>query len=200
MDDVKLLDNKCVIVFSQKHKTTKPGSHTELEEILEFRDNVKLCPVQHLRIDLEQTQSRRKGKQLFISYSKPFISYSKPHAPVGKQTFARWIKTVLASAGVDTEKYKAHSTHSASCSAGQKRACPYRPFSKLAAGPAKQCLRSFISKKSDQILAKFYWMAFFTIKSENVLIYLFHLTGLLVTARLSSEVSRDFVVTQSRNE
>ena len=66
VDDVKLLDNKCVIVFSQKQKTTKPGSHTEPAEILEFRDNAKLCPMQHLRIYLEQTQSRRKGKQLFI--------------------------------------------------------------------------------------------------------------------------------------
>ena len=45
-----------MIVFSQKHKTTKPGSETEPAEILEFRDIAKLCPVKHLKIHVEQTQ------------------------------------------------------------------------------------------------------------------------------------------------
>ena len=56
---------KNVIIFSQKHKTTKLGSHTESVKILEFRDNAKLCPVKHLKIYLQQTSSRRKGKQPF---------------------------------------------------------------------------------------------------------------------------------------
>ena len=54
-EDVKTFSPKNVIIFSQKHKTTKPGSHTESVKILEFRDNAKLCPVKHLKIYLEQT-------------------------------------------------------------------------------------------------------------------------------------------------
>ena len=55
VEDVKTFPPQNVIIFSQKHKTTKPGSHTESVKILEFRDNAKLCPVKHLKIYLEQT-------------------------------------------------------------------------------------------------------------------------------------------------
>ena len=34
----------------------------------------------------------------------------KPHSPVGRQKNSRWIKSVLASAGVDMDIYSAHST------------------------------------------------------------------------------------------
>ena len=52
----KTKNKLCMIVFSQKHKATKPGSETGPAEILEFRDIAKLCPVKHLKIHFEQTQ------------------------------------------------------------------------------------------------------------------------------------------------
>lgn len=137
VDDIRVFDQKCVIVFSSKHKTTKPGFHTEPAEILEFTDNEKLCPVRHLKKYLTVTKPLRKGKQLFISYSKP-------HCAVGKQTFSRWIKAVLRSAGIDTKKYTAHSTRSASCSAAEKRGVPFKTI--LKAG----------SWASDRVFVKFY--------------------------------------------
>ena len=52
------------------------------------------CPAAHLKEYLDKTNELRKGGQLFIGYVKPRV-------PVGRQTFSRWIKSVLASAGID---------------------------------------------------------------------------------------------------
>ena len=42
---------------------------------------------------------------------------NKPHKPISPSTIARWLKTILSKAGVDTEIFKAHSVQSASTSA-----------------------------------------------------------------------------------
>jgi hypothetical protein len=39
-----------------------------------------------------------------------------PHNPVKTGTIANWLKKVMTAAGIDTEKYKAHSTRAASTS------------------------------------------------------------------------------------
>ena len=44
------------------------------------------------------------------------ISYHRPHKPVQSCTIARWIKSLLGSAGIDTSIFKGHSTRSASTS------------------------------------------------------------------------------------
>lgn len=114
LDDVRLFSNKCVLWFSDKHKHTKPGVHTEPAEIFEFVQNRKLCLMDHLRVYLEKTEKLRKGRELFISYQKP-------HAPISRNSFARWVKEMLRQAGVDTDSYSSHSTRSASCSAAAKQ-------------------------------------------------------------------------------
>jgi len=40
----------------------------------------------------------------------------RPHRAVAPSTVARWIKTFLGSAGIDTDKFKAHSIRGASAS------------------------------------------------------------------------------------
>ena len=71
MNDVKMEENKCVIIFSQKQKTSRPGSHPEPAEMRSFPINSNLCPVAHLRHYLSKTKKLRKGNQLFVSYMKP---------------------------------------------------------------------------------------------------------------------------------
>ena len=46
-----------------------------------------------------------------------FIGISKPHAPVQACTIARWVKTVLKEAGINTDIFSVHSTRRASTSA-----------------------------------------------------------------------------------
>ena len=83
----KMEENKfsCCCFLSQKQKPTRPGPHPEPAEIRTFPDNIRLCPIAHLKHHVSKTKKRRKCNQLFISYTKP-------HLPVGRQTFSRWIK------------------------------------------------------------------------------------------------------------
>ena len=48
-----------------------------------------------------------------------FISYVKPHKPVTSATIARWVKTVLSLAGIDSV-FTVHSTRGASASAAAR--------------------------------------------------------------------------------
>ena len=73
-----------------------------------------LCAVSALRCYLERTKTIRKNeKQLFISFLKP-------HKKVAKATISRWLKKVLADAGIDVSKFRAHSTRAASVSKFKK--------------------------------------------------------------------------------
>ena len=125
--------NKCVIVFSSKHKQTKPGAHTEPAEIPAFTQNPKICLVSHLHAYLKQTEPLRKGQELLISFNKP-------HAPVARGTFSRWVKTMLAAAGVDTVHYGPHTTRAASCSAAANRGASLTSILKAAGCRRKQHL------------------------------------------------------------
>ena len=50
VNDVKMEENKSVLLFfSQKQKTTRPGSHPEPAEKRTFPDNIRLCPIAHLK-------------------------------------------------------------------------------------------------------------------------------------------------------
>lgn len=45
-----------------------------------------------------------------------FISYRKPHGKVGPSTISRWVKTMMAMAGIKVDTYRPHSVRAASTS------------------------------------------------------------------------------------
>ena len=112
VNDIIRKEDNYTLIFSDKHKTTRPGFHTAPVTLFSF-DNSKLCIVKHLDAYLKLTKDLRKGNDLFISTQKP-------HAAVTRNTFSRWIKTALSNAGVDTAVFSPHSTRSASTSAANK--------------------------------------------------------------------------------
>ena len=108
---------QCRIVFSDIHKTSKPSAHTVPSEILAYNANPKLCLVRHLDNYIKKIDKHRVSGD-----SSLFISYAKPFGPVSRNTFSRWVKAVLAEAGIDTGRYSGHSTRAAACSAVAERA------------------------------------------------------------------------------
>ena len=44
------------------------------------------------------------------------LGFQKPHDEISSPTIARWIKTILKDAGIDTKVFQAHSSRSASTS------------------------------------------------------------------------------------
>ena len=99
VSDFRFSSHKCVFVFSEKHKHTKPGVQTEPATILEFPDNHKLCLVKHVYEYFNRTRSLQQDIKLFISCAKP-------HDPVSRDRFSRWVKLVLDDSGTDTSRFK----------------------------------------------------------------------------------------------
>ena len=69
-----------------------------------FPPDRRLCIIKVLKEYLHRTEKLRGGERQLL------ISYVKPHNKVTKATISRWIKDTLSRAGVDTVKFKAHST------------------------------------------------------------------------------------------
>ena len=92
-------------------KQARAGATIKEYFIPQFEENTNICPVTTLREYCSRTRKHRpEGKNLFLTTTKPFH-------PASTATIARWIKSTLTSAGVDTSIFCAHSTRSASTSA-----------------------------------------------------------------------------------
>ena len=80
-----------------------------------FPSNSRLCPQQTLRAYEQRTESFRTGGN--EEQTRLFLAVVRPHKPVCSSTLARWLKSLLDKAGIDTSIFKAHSTRSATASA-----------------------------------------------------------------------------------
>ena len=104
--------NNCYTFQIVNHlKQSGPGVKNPLVELRPFKDET-LCVVTTLKEHLTRTQSLRGSEsQLFISYNRPQFKR------VSKDTISRWVKLVLTDSGIDTSRFKPHSTRAASTSA-----------------------------------------------------------------------------------
>ena len=137
-EDVRLKDDKCVLVFSAVLKQTKPGSHLQPLELEAF-ENKNLCIVAPLRQYLKVTEALRKGKRLFISFVKP-------NSEVSRDTIFGLIETVLKLSGVDISRFSAHSSRVASTSAAFNRDVPIDCMMKAAGWSNQNTLMKFFCK------------------------------------------------------
>lgn len=105
---MELTTDKCIFHITDKVKQTRIRTYIPPPSFVAYRKDKKLCIISHLQEYLKRTTPFRKdSKQLLLSYVKP-------HGPVRKDTISRWCKSVLSSAGIDTSKFKGHSTRAAS--------------------------------------------------------------------------------------
>ena len=143
---IQLLDINCMsqtettytFVITQNVKQSRPGTKQPVIKLEPYSTDERLCVVTLLREYLSRTASLRGN------HSQLFISYVKPFNPVSRDTISRWVKTVMQQAGIDTAKFKPHSTRAASTSAAKRNAVPLENI--LAAA----------GWKSDCVFAKYY--------------------------------------------
>jgi integrase len=69
----------------------------------------EVCVYRTLEHYLDRTAAIRRSNKLFVSVVKP-------HDKISTNTLSRWIKTLLTLSGIDTTKFKAHSTRAACAS------------------------------------------------------------------------------------
>ena len=111
----RMLCKQTSITFRMKVllKHNQLGQPLDAVTLFAYPKNKKLCVVRTITRYLERTKDIRKGNtQLLLSYIAPF-------APISRATLARWTLVALNLAGIDTNKYKAHSTRGASASAAR---------------------------------------------------------------------------------
>ena len=99
------------VVFKSTHlsKQSRPSHHQADFFFPSFQTDSCLCPVKTLKVYEQKTSAFRTNcKENFL-----FRSFIGKHGPVSASTIARWIKSCLHKAGIDTSKFQAHFTRAA---------------------------------------------------------------------------------------
>ena len=135
-----LTANKCVFTIDTPLKTTRPGKHLSRIEFLAYEPDQNLCVVQHLQAYIDRTSHLRGETDQLL------IGYHKPHKPVSTNTIARWLKNVMAKAGIDTCVYKAHSTRAAATSAAKGKQVPIDTILSTAGWSSESTFARFYDK------------------------------------------------------
>ena len=96
------------------------------------------CVINCLNDYLKRTKPYRgRTSQLFLSTQKPFQG-------VSRDTISRWLKLVLDMAGIDTTRFTAHSTRTASTSYAKAKGLP------------SHVIMAAADRHSESTFAKFY--------------------------------------------
>jgi integrase len=140
LNGIKHLDNQITFEINTLLKTSKPGKHIKPLVFKAYPVGMLLCVVTSLEQYLLKTSVVRDGN------NELWLSFNKPHKPVSKDTIARWIKTVMGKAGIDTSCYAAHSTRSASTSAASSTKLPIDIIMKAAGWSSETTFQRFYNK------------------------------------------------------
>lgn len=97
--------------LTKTSKVCKP--HVDVS-FTSYPHDALLCVINVLRTYLQRTKPVRGTER------RLFLSYVQPYKAVGSETIGRWIKGTLKAAGINTDKFTAHSTRSAACSTAFK--------------------------------------------------------------------------------
>ena len=139
LDDLSLSD---VAIFRMKKllKHNRVGDPLDTVKLRPFSHCKKLCVVRALKAYLCKTQ-------FFRSYSALLLSYIRPYKPISRDTLSRWTLSILSMAGIDTSRYKSHSTRGASTSAAKRLGVPINTIMKQASWRSVQSFAKFYDKR-----------------------------------------------------
>ena len=140
LSSMEMADNTCRFHITEHIKTSKPGASAPIILIKQYPNNAKICPLRTLRDYLSRTNLLRGG------VSQLFISFQKPYKPVTRQTISRGVNTVMTDAGLDTTRFRPHSTRAASTSKAHKKATPIDVIMSTAGWAKASTFQKFYNK------------------------------------------------------
>ena len=143
---VKDLEISEIVVFKMTKllKHNRKGDPLDSIILRPFDSCYRLCVVRTLKEYLEKTKPLRKGQQQLL------VSYMAPYKAISRDTLARWTVKTLDLAGIDTSKYKGHSTRGASASAARKLGVPINLILKQAGWKNEFSFARYYDKNIDQ--------------------------------------------------
>ena len=139
IDDLVMGD---VVIFRMKKllKHNRLGDPLDSIVLRPYSQCNDLCVVRALKMYLKRTQFIR-------SYSSLLLSFVRPYKPISRDTLSRWTLCIMKLAGLDTDKYKSHSTRGASTSAAKRLGVPINIIMKQASWRSVSSFAKFYDKK-----------------------------------------------------
>ena len=125
-------------------KQSRQGRAKESFYFPSFQGNTILCPVNALTVYLGKT------RQLRGSENRLFISFIKPHKAITCSSNARWLRTVLEEAGIDSAIFGAYSTRGASALAAVRGGVTLEDILKAANWSSESVFQRFYHKEVNQ--------------------------------------------------
>uniref|UniRef100_A0A1Y1LFP4 Tyr recombinase domain-containing protein n=1 Tax=Photinus pyralis TaxID=7054 RepID=A0A1Y1LFP4_PHOPY len=125
--NIKVSSTGYQVLITDKLKTSSSSSTPSSLHIPLFSEEPALCVASLLKRYLVVTSSFRSQQADFL-----FLTHQRPHREATKQTISRWVKLTMELAGLDTSKFKPHSTRHASTSTALKRGVPLATILKTA--------------------------------------------------------------------
>jgi len=141
--DMTFKKNSVCFQIQNLLKQSRPGNYGTTIDLEAYPPDRRLCVVKLLKCYLDRTAHLRGNE------TQLFINFQKPYKKVSKDTLSRWLKLVLNAAGIDTEKYKAHSTRSAATSAAKAIQVPIMDILQTAGWSSEPTFRKFYDKPTD---------------------------------------------------
>ena len=102
------VSNGVYVKIADLTKCSRPECPVQKISLASFPPDRRLCFCTYLKVYVERTKA--SGPTKSGSKNPLFLSYIKPHDPVTSTTLARWVKSTLSEAGMDTTKFRAHSS------------------------------------------------------------------------------------------
>ena len=143
--DILFLENRVEIQVKKLLKHSRPGVKMP-KFVIPKSSDVSNCVVHALSVYMQKTKPLRSNKDTNL-----FISFVKPHKNVGRSTIGRWIKSVMALAGIDVSVFSAHSTRAASVSKAQSKDLPLDIILDTAGWSNAKTFHKFYFRSSDPV-------------------------------------------------
>ena len=142
VQDMILEDTKVVFKMKVLLKHNRLGDRLDTLVLQQFNQCKRLCVVRTVGAYLKATELVRGHDQLLLSFARP-------HAPISRDTLARWTLSIMRMAGVNVDKYKTHSTRGASTSAAKRLGVPLNLILKRASWKSEEAFAKYYNKDLD---------------------------------------------------
>ena len=142
LDFISKKEHSWEFTIPQHVKNSRPNHPPRKLFLPSFPENRNLCVIESLKDYTMRTALIRKDQNLLVSYATP-------HRAIGSQTVSRWIRTVLLTAGINSQ-YTSHSTRSAATSAAADNGVPIEDILAAADWSSETTFEKFYHKPVSQ--------------------------------------------------
>lgn len=113
--NIHISTERIIIPITDMIKTSGIGRSQPRLDLPFFIQRPCVCPADTLVSYIAMTSANRSSHN-----DRLILTIRKPYHPASSQTLGRWIKQIIATSGIDTTVFSAHSTRHATTSAAQR--------------------------------------------------------------------------------